>query len=139
MAQRNLLVAVVSLLGLACTGVPEDTRVESLEIQAWGGNVAVCREMAIDLDLALVASGGCDAVDASTGTAVPPQTVEALRAGIDESEFRPANVEPTPGCATCPTRSYRVQITSESEGISRSSRILPSQGLLDALAPMGAP
>lgn len=138
---RLLLTVLVTLLPQAgaCVGVPEDTKVEAVEVQAWGGALPVCAELEVDLENARMAIGECDAVDTAAGVSLPFETIEALRAGIDDSEFRSENVEPTPGCATCPTRSYRVVIASESAGVRDSTRILPSPSLLNALAPLGAP
>ena len=132
------LTAVMPLAG-ACVGVPEDTHVEAVEVQAWGGLLPACAELEVDLENARVSAGLCDAVDTATGVAVAPEIIAALRAGIDDSEFRAENVEPDPSCPTCPTRSYRVVIASDSAGVRDSTRIIPSTSLVEALAPLGAP
>ena len=140
MAKRlPLLGALTALLGAGCYSVPEDTHVEAVEVQAWGGSLPACAELEVDLENARMAAGLCDAVDTTAGVSLPFETIEALRAGIDDSEFRSENVEPDPGCPTCPTRSYRVVIASDSAGVRDATRILPSASLLSALAPLGAP
>ena len=138
MLRRALLAATLLPLCWGCYGVPEDTRVEALRVQAWGGALPACVELGVDLDQSLMALGACDAVDTAVGVTLPFETIDMLRAGIDDSEFHSENVEPEPGCPSCPTRSYRVILASASEGMRDEFRILPSDALVQALAPLGA-
>lgn len=139
MLRAATIVAALMPVVAACYGVPEDTRVGALRAQAWGGVLPDCVELKVDLDQARVAAGTCEAVDVANGVTLPADVVEAVRAGIDDSEIRAENVEPDPGCGTCPTRAYRVMLASESAGTSQEMRIIPSAGLLQTLAPLGAP
>jgi hypothetical protein len=142
MTYRTVLLGALtlaSMLGGGCVGVPEDTKVEALEVQAWGGMFPICTELEVDLENARLAGGECEAVDTTNGIAVAPDVIAALRAGIDESEFSGQNVEPPPDCPTCPTRAYRVVMSSESAGVTDSMRIVPAASLVQALAPLGAP
>jgi len=141
MPRRLLLAALTAIMPLVggCVGVPEDTHVEAVEVQAWGGILPACAELEVDLENARVAAGACDAVDTVNGVAVSPEIIAALKTGIDDSEFRSENVEPDPSCPTCPTRAYRVVIASDSAGVRDRTRIVPSASLLEALAPLGAP
>ena len=138
---RSLLLFAPLLLPLSwgCYGVPEDTHGEALRAQAWGGSLPACVELGVDLEGARMAVGACDAVDPTLGVQLPFEAIDALRAGIDDSEFSSENVEPEPGCPSCPTRSYRVTVASQSAGLRDEMRILPSDALVRALAPLGAP
>jgi hypothetical protein len=130
---------VLAAILVGCYGIPDDTVVNQVVVKAWGGEVGSCQELRVDLDRQSVARGACDAVDPSTGNAVPPDTIQALRDGIADSAFARENVEPAPECPTCATRSYLVYLSSASANLSTHARIEPAASLLAALAPLSPP
>lgn len=128
---------LAALFATACYGIPDDTKVDKLAVKAWGGAVGTCQELHIDLNAEIAARGVCDAVDPATGSAVPPETIEAIRVGIDTSDFDDS--DPAPDCEGCATHTYTVYLSSDSANLGSRARIVPSAELVAALVPLSPP